>query len=227
MNAVKLTLVLALVAGIASAALALTYGYTKPAIEKQEEKQREAALGAIFFDCYENARIEAKTVETGGGTSEYFRVWRDKNATGAPAYYAVGGRGIGYNAGVPIELLVGFTNPDRPDVPLPGGKKAQQPGFVCVGWQVIKSEETPGLGEVIKDKKPPWSWSEKLTGNVPPADPDTRTPKQKQFAGLLPQDMKAKETIDVFTSATYTTKGVIAAIRDAEKNLERALKAQP
>lgn len=216
-NFIKLTVILALVAAIASGALALTYATTKPAIAAAEKKEEEAALKTVFFNGF--ARVEP--VEKAGG--KYYKVFLEGDTAAEPAYYAVTGSGIGYNKSSPIELLVGFTNPARSGIKLPDGTGVTRKGFVCIGWKVIKSQETPGLGENAKNTKPAFTWLGKLTGKPDDTSPDRRTAFQKQFSDMLPQDMEAKKSIEVITGATYTTKGIIEAVQNAQKKLEKML----
>ena len=213
---VKLTVILGLVAAIASGALALTYATTKPAIAVAEKKEEEAALKTVFFDGF--AKVEP--VEKDGG--KYYKVYLQGDDS-EPSYYAVTGSGIGYNKSSPIELLVGFTNPQKSGVKLPDGTEVAQKGFICVGWKVIKSQETPGLGENAKNTKPTFTWLGKIMGKPDDTSLDRRTAFQKQFADMLPQDMVAKKSIEVITGATYTTRGIISAVQDAQKRLEKML----
>ena len=215
-NFVKLTVILGLVAAIASGALALTYATTKPAIAAAEKKEEEEALKTVFFNGF--ARVEPVTQEDG----KYYKVFLQGD-TEEPSYYAVTGAGIGYNKSSPIELLVGFVNPEKTGVKLPDGSEVTQKGYVCVGWKVIKSQETPGLGENAKNTKPAFTWLGKIKGEPDDTSPDRRTAFQKQFSDMLPQDMVAKKSIEVITGATYTTKGIISAVQNAQQKLEKML----
>lgn len=215
---VKLTLVLGFVAGLATAALALTYGLTAPAIAEADKKEEIAALDTVFF----NGMEKAEPVESAAGI-KYFKVYMKGDAAGQPSFYAITGAGIGYNKSVPIELLVGFTNPDKSDVIMPDGKKADSKGMLCAGWKVIKSQETPGLGENAKNTQPSFTWLGKLSGQPDDKSKDRRTPFQKQFEGKNPQDMQAKVNISIITGATYSTVGIIDAVKNAQKRLETAL----
>ncbi len=216
MKFIKLTLILAFVAAIASGALALTYAKTKPAIIAAEKQEEENALKTVFFNGFE----KVEPVEKDGG--KYYKVFI-KGDNSEPSYYAVTGAGIGYNKSSPIELLVGFVNPSKTGVKLPDGTDVTKKGFVCAGWKVIKSQETPGLGENAKNTKPAFTWLGKITGKADDNSPDRRTAFQKQFSDKLPQDMEVKKNIAVITGATYSTIGIIDAVQDAEKKLEKML----
>ncbi len=220
---VRLTLILAFVAGLASAALALTYGVTKPEIKKAEAKEEQEALKSVFFSGFE--KIDPKEAQAGGTTIKYYEVFT-KDSGDKPAYYAITGAGIGYNKSSPIELLVGFANPQLKGVKMPDGQTFSKDGYVCAGWKVIKSAETPGLGENAKNTQPSFTWLGKVTGQKDDNSPDRRTAFQKQFEGKTPEEMKAKESIDIITGATYSTVGIIDAVKDAEKKLKSALQAK-
>lgn len=212
-----LTLVLGCVSGIASAALAVTYSQTKGAITAAEKKEEEAALNTVFFAGFKD--VKTKTV----GDTKLYEVFL-KDDSDIPSYYAVTGAGIGYNTAVPIQLLVGFTNPTHPNLKMPDGKPVEKKGFVCIGWKVIKSAETPGLGENAKNTKPAFTWIGKLLGKPDDTSTDRRTKFQKQFEGKIAGDMEAKKNIDIITGATYSTVGIIKAVQEAERKLAAALK---
>jgi len=211
-----LTVVLALVGAISAGALARTYTETKPEIQKQEAEVRKNALRKVFF------RLDFTKLRMENLPGDCTAIYVPEISDSIPAYYAAPGKGVGYNTAVPIELLVGFTNPVCKDLPEQNNKE----GNVCVGWKVIKSEETPGLGENAKNEEPPFTIAELVTGTAKPAGPDRRTAFQKQFEGKLPSEMEAKKTIDTITAATYSTVGIITAVQDAEVNLKAALAAQ-
>lgn len=204
----KLTVVLAVVSCLAAGALAVTFTTTQTKIAEQEKAVRLKALGDIFLDGF------AKTQELDAKTIAVYKQAADEK----PAYYAVTGEGIGYNTGVPITLLVGFTNPAGDAEP------------TIVGWKVVKSEETPGLGEKAKESRAPYTWLDKLTGQAGAPDKDRRTAFQKQFGGLSPSQLKLKKEggqIDAITAATYSTVGIMKAIKDAAANLKQSRAGQP
>lgn len=225
MNFIRLTCVLALVAAVSAYVLAMTYSHTKEPIRQQEIRAVDDAVRNVFFTRFSHA--EAVTVEqTALGPVEYFKVFMEDDTT-LPSFLAVRGSGTGYNTAVPIELLVGFTNPAAGNVTLPDGS-THEGEMVCVGWNVVRSEETPGLGENIKDRKAPYTLVELLTGRAPETpDPDARTPFQSQFQGKVAGSMKSGDTIEIITGATYTTNGVISAVQNAQDRLTAALAPPP
>lgn len=236
---VRLTVVLALVSAIAAGALALTYQATKEKIEKQEEAAKTSALKSIFFNMetteYSAPLPKHKNIMAVYDSQEAMEAQKE------PLYYAAEGEAIGYNASVPIRLLVGFTNPTPPARKLLEGYVPENAGWMpaegetglyIVGWKVIASEETPGLGEKAKAEKAPYTWTEKLTGTASDPGPDRRTDFQRQFSGRMatPESLKSKKDggpIDIITAATYSTRGITGAISDAASAVEAALNEQP
>jgi Na+-translocating ferredoxin:NAD+ oxidoreductase RnfG subunit len=220
----KYPLVLAIVAAASGAALYATYAGTKDGIAAQEAKARVRALGKVFVNGYG----ATEDVTDGQGGILYTRVWRSETPDSPPDFFAVQGRGYGYNGGVPITLIAGFTNPKKP-----GPESDRKRERILVGWSVIKSEETPGLGEKIKESAAPYTLADKILGRESEAKADLRTPFQKQFWNpekdrhYTAEELKiasAGGPIDAITGATYTSLGVIRAIQDADNNLSSALK---
>lgn len=104
--------------------------------------------------------------------------------------------------------------------------------MVLVGWSVTKSEETPGLGEKIKEEAPAYTWAELLTGKAGEPAADRRTDFQKQFADADKGKLyTAKEInlakdggeIDAISGATITSRAIVKAIKNAGDNLEKSL----
>ena len=94
----------------------------------------------------------------------------------------------------------------------------QDHAWRIVGFQVIRSEETPGLGERVKDQRPAYTWAELLAGQASDPGPD-RTLYLRSFRGWPAARLRADGLADAVTSATMTTNGVIAALKDAQKKL--------
>lgn len=207
-------MVLFLVAAVATGVLAFTYKITAPEIAAGEQQEKANALATIFFNGYK--KVESKTIELDGVTIEYYEVFLQDNEK-TPAYYALSGRGLGYNKSAPIELLVGFSRASSAE-----GKN----NLICYGWKVIKSQETPGLGENAKQQKAAFTWWELLSGQRPAPTADMRTDFQKQFAGKTPTEMVVKKNIDIITGATYSTDGIVEAIKNAGATLQKILEPE-
>ena len=211
---VRLPLTLAAVAAAAAGALALTYETSREAIEEQKQAMEQKALAAIFRGGFARAPSRTVTLEAGEAVKLYEVFLAEGDAM--PSGYAVAAEGQGYNSGVPIELLVGFVRADDGD------------GWIVKGWDVVRSEETPGLGEKIKDRKAAATWLEGGPFAEPPADFDPRTHFQRQFAGRDPEQLGLKKDgyaqgLDAITAATITSRGVVQAVRNAHRKLTAAL----
>jgi RnfABCDGE-type electron transport complex G subunit len=212
---VRLTVVLAVVAGAAAAALSLTYSGTKERIGAQDKERKKKALKEVFF-WLSDPKVEP--VSDDDGPMKVFA----KAGDALPSYYAAEGKASGYNASVPIQVLVGFTNPQHGSVPQQKGKT----GFVVVGWKVVNSEETPGLGEKAKDTEASSTWLEGGPFAGPKPDHDSRTAFQRQFSGRTIAEILLKKdggTLDAIPAATITSRGIVQAIRNAETTLKNAI----
>lgn len=218
---VKLALVLAFVSALAAGVLALTYQATADKRKQAEENEKTAALSGVFFDGFE--RTEEVKAQTAAGEVALYKVFV-KGDTTEPSYYATTGEGIGYNKSVPIQLLVGFENPARSAKKTDASK--DKDGLICFNWKVIKSVETPGLGENARDSKPRFTVAGKLTGQADDTSSDRRTDFQRQFSGKPAQTLEVKKNIDIITGATYSTVGIADAVKDADKRLRAALAAR-
>ena len=227
----KLIISLGLIGGIASGLLAVTYNTTAPVIAKREIEDQNKALENVFFLQKGDKGFNLTRKDLGEGVTALYK----EGESDKPAYYAVTGSATGYNSGVPITLMVGFTGPAEAAPALLSGyvdqnrmPAANADGAYIVGFSVVNSEETPGLGEKIKDARPPYTWAQALTGNKPAPNPDTSTDFQRQFRGRSAESLTLKKNggdLDAITASTITSNGVIAALQNASGKLQNALAA--
>jgi len=126
-DAIRFPLVLGVVGAISALALAFMYALTQKQIESAKQAKLEEAMRSVFGERYE------KTVPKGKGESACLVALDAGGATlGYAATVACPGS---YNGGSPITLVV-----------------IMDPGLARVlGARVVASEETPGLGEQIKE----------------------------------------------------------------------------
>ena len=229
----KLILSLGAISGIAAGLLSYTFVTTAPIIADREIEDRQKALQNVFFlqnDGQGGAKrfaLDAKPLAD-GVVALYA-----KDNSNQPAYFAVTGQAVGYNSSVPITLMVGFTGPAKDAATLLKGYVEQErlpgegeKGEYIVGFSVVNSEETPGLGEKIKDSRPPYTWSQVLTGNRPQPNPDSSTDFQRQFRGRQAGSLMLKKNggdLDAITASTITSNGVLSALRNASEKLDEAL----
>lgn len=226
---VRLIAALAITAGVAAGLLAGTYNTTKPLIDQREVEDQAKALQNVFFLQTEGGQfsLRSEKITPDGVVQALYAQGQDK-----PAYYAVQGKAIGFNSSVPISMIVGFTGPAGAPADLLKGyvEDAKLPtakdGAYIVGFSIVNSEETPGLGEKAKDKRAPYTWAQALSGSKPAPNPDSSTDFQRQFRGRLASNITLKKNggdLDAITASTITSNGVVSAIRDASQKLELAL----
>lgn len=230
----RLILSLTLVSGIAAGLLAFTYHTTAPIIAQRDVADRVKAVESVFFlQSKPGGAFDLEAKSLADGVTALYSPGHPET----PVYYAATGQAIGYNSSVPVTLMVGFTGPAEdaakllagyvPEDKLPAaGKK----GEYIVGFSVVNSEETPGLGEKIKDARPSYTWLQAATGTKPPVSPDNATDFQRQFRGRLASALvlkKAGGDLDAITAATMTSNGVVGAMRDASAKLAAAIGQKP
>ena len=229
----KLIIALGLVSGVAAGLLSLTYSATAPVIESRSAQEQENALSSVFFRQMQgegNARTFALRAEPiADGVTALFH----PDHPGQPVYYAALGSAYGYNSSTPVVLIVGFTGPGMEAANLLEGyvdanrmPAAGVRGEYIVGFSVISSAETPGLGENIRNVRPAFTWAQFFTGNRPPANPDRATAFQSQFRGRKAADLLLKKKggdLDAITASTLTSNAVGMALQNASENLGKAL----
>ncbi len=130
----RFPLVLGIVGAVSAAALAGAYSLTKGEIEKSEGRKVEQAFKSILGERYSSA---ANKVDAEG--CAYYAL---KDGAGETVAYAAQVSCLGsYNTVEPVQIMV-----------------AVDPGLERVlGVRVVKSAETPGMGERIKEPPSPLS----------------------------------------------------------------------
>jgi len=126
---VRFPLVLAIVSGISAACLGGLFVLTKDKIEKSKSAKVVGAFESILGVAKDKAVFEKKT---GAGGVEYYELAPPDGSTAYAAHVKCPGS---YNAGDPIELIVVLSD-DLARV---------------LGVRVVKSAETPGLGQRVKE----------------------------------------------------------------------------
>lgn len=227
---IKYPLVLGLVAAVSGIILYGTYIQTHKAIKAQELGALNVAVSKVFYFA-DKDKVTSRPVMTESKQLRYLEIFTDTSKENdLPDYFAVIGKGSGYNAAKPITLLAGFTNPAKATE-----RYGQTPKSILVGWCVIDSEETPGLGEKIKDVAPRNTIAGYLSGDSGNTGSDMRTSFQQQFSDIATKrlytaDQLATKSengpIDTITGATFTTKGVIRAIKEAATQLPQSIETK-
>jgi Na+-translocating ferredoxin:NAD+ oxidoreductase subunit G len=199
---VKPALTLAVLAAVLTALLALVAGLTRERIADNEQawiKQRLDAL--IAPDSHDNDLLADSIAVTAPdllGSAQPVRIYRARRG-GAPVAAVI--RPIapdGYRG--PIELLVAIGQDGR-----------------LIGVQVIRHEETPGLGDAFESRDV--HWLDRFRGRSL-IDPPTQRWTVRRDGG----------DFDAFTGATITPRAIVKAVRNAleyyQRNSQRIF-AQP
>jgi Na+-translocating ferredoxin:NAD+ oxidoreductase subunit G len=198
----KPALTLAVLAAVLTALLALVASFTRERIADNEQawiKQRLDAL--VAPDSHDNDLL-ADSIAVAApdllGSAQPVRIYRARRG-GAPVAAVI--RPIapdGYRG--PIELLVAIGRDGR-----------------LIGVQVIRHEETPGLGDAFESRDV--HWLDRFRGRSL-IDPPTQRWTVRRDGG----------DFDAFTGATITPRAIVKAVRNAleyyQRNAQRIF-AQP
>jgi Na+-translocating ferredoxin:NAD+ oxidoreductase subunit G len=184
---VKSALTLAILAAVLTALTALIAGVTRDRIASNEQAWIRQRLDALVAPAtHDNDLLQDSIAVTGPellGTAQPVRIYRARR-DGAPVAAVI--RPIapdGYRG--PIELLVAIA---------PDGR--------LIGVQVIRHDETPGLGDAFESRDV--HWLERFRG--------------RSLTDPAPQRWTVRRDggdFDAFTGATITPRAIIKAVRNA------------
>ena len=204
---IKFPLTLMVICGIAAAALAGVRSMTKERMAASEQRKLVDAFKKAAEDAEpprEYGRFEKADVAVEGEPGA--RCYKLYDKSGECYGIASEGKGTGYNAGSPIQVIVAADPAE--------GK--------VISVVVVSAEETPGLGQKIKDEPAPNTIIGKLAGR-----PDKKGPLRPEFLvkfkGLSASEASLKRAggkIDAITGATVTSNAVCAAVREALEKIE-------
>jgi Na+-translocating ferredoxin:NAD+ oxidoreductase subunit G len=189
----KPALTMAVLAAVLTALLALVASLTRERIAANEQawiKQRLDAL--VKPDSHDNDLLADSIVVTAPdllGSAQPVRIYRARR-DGAPVAAVI--RPIapdGYRG--PIELLVAIGRDGR-----------------LIGVQVIRHEETPGLGDAFESRDV--HWLDRFRGRSL-IDPPTQRWTVRRDGG----------DFDAFTGATITPRAIVKAVRNALEYYQR------
>ena len=173
----RLVIVLTTISLVAALALTGVYALTKGPIEKGQKEKKEKALYAVL------PKFEGSVVDT---------VIMDANNEAVPVHLAIDKEGRRCGAGIETYTLKAFS-----------GRFDLMVGFdadgVIVNTEVIKSAETPGLGDKINKSKSDFA---------------------NQFNGKNPAEFnlsvkKDKGEVDAITAATISSRAYCDAVQRA------------
>jgi Na+-translocating ferredoxin:NAD+ oxidoreductase subunit G len=189
----KPALTLAVLAAVLTALLALVAGLTRERIADNEQawiKQRLDAL--VAPDSHDNDLL-ADSIAVAApdllGSAQPVRIYRARRG-GAPVAAVIRPMAPdGYRG--PIELLVAIGRDGR-----------------LIGVQVIRHEETPGLGDAFESRDV--HWLDRFRGRSL-NDPPTQRWTVRRDGG----------DFDAFTGATITPRAIVKAVRNALEYYQR------
>lgn len=184
---VKSALTLAILAAVLTALIALVAGVTRDRITANEQAWILQRLDALVApQTHDNDLLKDSIAVTGRellGTAQPVRIYRARRG-GAPVAAVI--RPIapdGYRG--PIELLVAIA-----------------PDGSLIGVQVIRHDETPGLGDAFESRDV--HWLDRFRG--------------RSLTDPLPPRWTVRRDggdFDAFTGATITPRAIIKAVRNA------------
>jgi len=190
---VKPALTLAIVAAVLTALLALVASFTRERIVSNEQawirQRRDALVPPAMHDNDLLTDSIAVTAPDLLGSSQPVKIYRARR-NGAPVAAVL--RPIapdGYRG--PIELLVAVG---------PGGR--------LIGVQVIRHQETPGLGDSFESRDV--HWLERFRGRSLTDPPPQRWTVRRDGGDF-----------DAFTGATITPRAIVKAVRNALEYYQR------
>jgi electron transport complex protein RnfG len=208
LRVVHFGLVLLIVCIAASLSLGMIFKVAQPNIKKNEEKRITEGLEELYSDT-EGVKFEKKETEVNEKTITYWEARKDGSLLG----YVVPGSAKGYSS--EIQILV------RADVKV----------TAVEAIKVTESQETPGLGERIKEIKSNKTIIKMIMGET--EDESGLKPWfQEKFKGLSvtnivlvksAEEEKAKKGVVAITGATISSTGVVNAVNNGVANLKTIL----
>lgn len=190
---VRPALTLAIVAAVLTAVVVLVASFTRERIAANEQawiKQRLDAL--VAPDTHDNDLLADSITVTAPdllGSSQPVRIYRARRGSTPVAAVIRPIAPDGYRG--PIELLVAIGQDGR-----------------LIGVQVIRHEETPGLGDAFESRD--IHWLDRFRGRALTDPPPPRWTVRRDGGDF-----------DAFTGATITPRAIIKAVRNALEYYQR------
>lgn len=221
---IKPTLILAIVAFIASFALSHINRITRPEIERQEREKEKQALSQVLPGY---SIIDKKTEELNG---EEFTWWKaektieEENIT--VKGYAFICEKPGYSG--PVRSMAGVDEKG-----------------IILGLSVLQQSETPGLGARSTEIASKLTFLEFISGETADAAEGAQVPWfQEQFSGIdaseeikivkkgtwnkgMKDELIEQNAVSAITGATITTKAVRDSIEAGIEKLNRVIEEDP
>lgn len=192
-DTVRPALTLAIVAAVLTAVIVFVASVTRERIAANEQAWIKQRLDALIDPGTHDNDLLADSITVTApdllGSSQPVRIYRARLA-GMPVAAVL--RPIapdGYRG--PIELLVAIGQDGR-----------------LIGVQVIRHEETPGLGDAFESREP--EWLDRFRGHALTDPPPSRWTVRRDGGDF-----------DAFTGATITPRAIIKAVRNALEYYQR------
>ncbi|HKU16947.1 MAG TPA: electron transport complex subunit RsxG [Steroidobacteraceae bacterium] len=186
-------LTLAILAGLLTAAIVLVASFTRSRIADNEQAWIKQRLDALVAPATHDNDLLADSITVTSpdllGSAQPVRIYRARRA-GAPVAAVI--RSIapdGYRG--PIELLVAIGHDGR-----------------LIGVQVIRHEETPGLGDQFESRDV--HWLDRFRGRSLTDPPPQRWTVRRDGGDF-----------DAFTGATITPRAIVKAVRNTLEYYQR------
>ena len=190
---VKPALTLAIIAAVLTALMALVASFTRDRIASNEQAWIRQRLDALVPPATHDNDLLADSIAVTSpdllGSSQPVKIYRARRA-GAPVAAVL--RPIapdGYRG--PIELLVAIGQEGR-----------------LIGVQVIRHQETPGLGDAFESRDV--HWLDRFRGRSLTDPPPQRWTVRRDGGDF-----------DAFTGATITPRAIVKAVRNALEYYQR------
>mgnify|MGYP006283965143 CR=1 FL=1 len=193
---IQYTIVLAVIAAASGGILFYVNSKTRDRIAENQKKKIEKSLKEVLPDA--TAPIEPVRDDK---NNPLYYIGKDTN--GKLIGYAAPGEAKGYSS--VIEVIVGVST-----------------DFKIQGVSIKNSQETPGLGERIKEIKKTVTITDKIMTDKE----EEKNPKPwflKQFTGKTPEQISTGTGIDAITGATISSRAVTTAVSNALTRLKTHL----
>ncbi|MCX7806475.1 MAG: FMN-binding protein [Planctomycetota bacterium] len=205
----RYAIVLLIVCGASGASVGWVYAVANPRIAKLKEQALRESLSTAFPG---KDLVFQDASPAGDGQPR----WTVRDASGAVTGACAIGKARGYAGD--IEVLVGVS--------LDGSIR---------GIRIMASQETPGLGEKIREVEAKTSLTDIVLGRKPARSAEPDIPWfLKQYIGKRPGDLnltKGKgpgpDRIDAITGATISSRAVTEAVRQAAESAMGAIRESP
>ena len=215
-NIIRFAIVLMIVASLATAGVALIYGFSKPKIDEARERSQKEAI-ALAFNMESKAFGENYELQliSAPDAGEY-KCWKVlKKGSAEVLGYAAIGIAQGYEAKI---KLVAAVNPDADTL---------------IGAMIYELKDTPGLGSKALDQVGGKTWIEEilgLEGETKEYEPLEKFVFLWRYHGKTEKNLivvksDKEDGILAISGATITSNAVTVAVQKAWSEINKAKEA--